>query len=74
MTILRKLNAGCTSLSDDLKRKFHFNRSVKRGLERISDRYDIIHFFNMTRMVDVDKPSFVTINSYVSFCPKGNLS
>ncbi len=75
VTILRKLKTGGgrATLWDNLKRKMYFKRSVRRQLGRIVEEYDIVHFFNLTSIVKVDKPSFATINSYINFCPKGNL-
>ncbi|MFO8108957.1 MAG: glycosyltransferase family 4 protein [Thermoplasmata archaeon] len=75
VTILRKLKTGGgrTSLTDNFQRKLFFKRSVKKEIKNIAEDYDLIHFFNMTSIVDVEKPSFATINSYVNFCPKGNL-
>ncbi len=75
VTILRrsKTGGGRSTFSDNLKRKVSFKKSVKRELDKISGDFDIVHFFNITGIVPVDKPSFATINSYINFCPKGNL-
>ncbi len=75
VTVVRRLKTGDgrSSISDNLKRKLHFKRSVKREIERLAVEHDVVHFFNITSIVPVDKPSFATINSYINFCPKGNL-
>ncbi len=75
VTVLRRLRTGRgrSSLLDNLKRKIYFKRSVRREVGRIIEEYDLVHFFNITSIVQVDKPSFATINSYINFCPKGNL-
>ena len=75
VTVLRilKTGSGRSSFTDNLKRRLSFKKSVRRELDKISGNYDIIHFFNITSIVPVDKPSFATINSYINFCPKGNL-
>ncbi len=75
--IIRRLRTGKdrSSLKSNLKRRVLFKRSVKKELEEISHDHDLIHFFNITSITDVstDKPTFATINSYINFCPKGNL-
>ncbi|MEF8873954.1 MAG: glycosyltransferase family 4 protein [Candidatus Thermoplasmatota archaeon] len=75
--IIRRLRTGedRSSLKNNLKRRALFKRSVKKELDEISHNYDLIHFFNITSITDVstDKPTFATINSYINFCPKGNL-
>ncbi len=75
--VLRRLKTGedRESFFQNLKRKIFFKRSVKKEVQKIADNYDLIHFFNITSMTElsVDKPTFATINSYINFCPKGNL-
>ncbi len=75
--VLRRLKTGegRESFLQNLKRKIFFKRSVKKEVKKIADDYDLIHFFNITSMTElsVDKPTFATINSYINFCPKGNL-
>jgi len=73
--ILRRLKTGRSrdTFIDNIKRKMFFEKSVKKELNKISEDYDLVHFFNITSIVKVNKPSFATINSYVNFCPKGNL-
>ncbi|MFO7992133.1 MAG: glycosyltransferase family 4 protein [Thermoplasmata archaeon] len=73
--VIRRLKTGGSrsSFKGNLKRRFSFKRSVKKELEKMVENYDLVHFFNITSIVDVQKPSFATINSYVNFCPKGNL-
>ncbi|MFO7792181.1 MAG: glycosyltransferase family 4 protein [Candidatus Saliniplasma sp.] len=73
--ILRRLKTGGnrSTFKGNIKRRLFFKRSVKKELGKIIDNYDLVHFFNITSIVDVQKPSFATINSYVNFCPKGNL-
>ncbi len=73
--IIRSLRTGSdrSSLKENLKRRMYFKKSVKNEINRISHGFDIIHFFNITSMINVNKPSFATINSYLNFCPKGNL-
>jgi len=73
--ILRRLKTGGSrsSLKDNLQRRLFFKRSVKKEISKIVNKFDLVHFFNITSIVKVNKPSFATINSYVNFCPKGNL-
>ncbi len=73
--ILRRLKTGGSrsTLKDNLQRRLFFKRSVKKEISKIVNKFDLVHFFNITSIVKVDKPSFATINSYVNFCPKGNL-
>lgn len=75
--IIRRLKTGKdrSSLKSNLKRKTFFKKSVKEELDKISQDYDLIHFFNITSITDIrtEKPTFATINSYINFCPKGNL-
>ena len=73
--ILRRLKTGGSrsTLKDNLHRRLFFKRSVKKELNKIVNKFDLVHFFNITSIVKVNKPSFATINSYVNFCPKGNL-
>lgn len=75
--VIRRLKTGKgrQSLKENLKRRMHFKKSVKKEVEKISSRYDLIHFFNITSITDLrpEKPTFATINSYINFCPKGNL-
>jgi len=73
--IIRRLKTGSdrSSIIENIKRKLFFKRSVRKELGDISERYDLIHFFNITSITKISKPSFATINSYLNFCPKGNL-
>ncbi len=73
--IIRRLKTGTdrSSLKSNIRRRLFFKRSVRKEIEKISSRYDLIHFFNITSITKVSKPSFATINSYLNFCPKGNL-
>ncbi|MGM0404982.1 MAG: glycosyltransferase family 4 protein [Thermoplasmatota archaeon] len=73
--ILRRLKTGGSrsTLKDNLQRRLFFKRSVKKELAKIVNKFDLVHFFNITSIVKVNKPSFATINSYINFCPKGNL-
>jgi len=75
VTVLRRLRTGRgrSSLLDNLRRKIYFKQSVRREVGKIVEEYDLVHFFNITSIVEVNKPSFATINSYINFCPKGNL-
>ncbi len=75
VTVLRRLKTGGgrSSLTNNIKRKMLFKKSVKKELKNIAERYDIVHFFNITSIAYTKKPSFATINSYINFCPKGNL-
>lgn len=75
VTIVRKLRTGGgrATLKHNLERKLFFRKSVRKELKKMSGDFHIVHFFNNTSMTKVDLPSFSTINSYVSFCPKGNL-
>ncbi len=73
--IIRRLKTGSdrSSLKSNLKRRLFFKKSVQKEIDRISHQYDLVHFFNITSITKVSKPSFATINSYLNFCPKGNL-
>ncbi len=75
--IIRKLKTGIdrSSLKGNLQRKIYFKRSVRKEVGKLSHDHDFIHFFNITSMTDIgtEKPTFATINSYINFCPKGNL-
>ncbi len=75
VTIVRRLKTGDgrSSITDNLKRKLHFKRSVRKEIEHLAIQHDMVHFFNITSIVDTERPSFATINSYLNFCPKGNL-
>jgi|GEM_PF-751403 len=77
VNVLRKLKTGKNreSFWQNLRRRLFFKRSVKKEVEKIADDYDLIHFFNITSMTElsVKKSTFATINSYINFCPKGNL-
>ncbi|MFW5906831.1 MAG: glycosyltransferase family 4 protein [Candidatus Natronoplasma sp.] len=75
--IVRRLKTGerRDRLKENLKRRTLLKRSVKEEVPNISSDHDLIHFFNITSIADVrtEKPTFATINSYINFCPKGNL-
>ncbi len=75
--ILRRLKTGegRDTLKENLKRKMFFKKSVKKEVSKLSQDHDIIHFFNITSITDLplEKTTFATINSYINFCPKGNL-
>lgn len=75
--VIRRLKTGESRdrLLENLKRKIYLKKSIKEEIERISEDFDLIHFFNITSITElsVDKPTFATINSYINFCPKGNL-
>jgi len=75
MKIIRRLKTGSdrSSFKSNLKRRLFFKKSVQKEIDKISHHYDLIHFFNITSITKVSKPSFATINSYLNFCPKGNL-
>ncbi|MFW6141317.1 MAG: glycosyltransferase family 4 protein [Candidatus Saliniplasma sp.] len=73
--ILRRMKTGGSrsTLKDNIQRRLFFKKCVKNEIVKIVDKFDLVHFFNITSIVDVEKTSFATINSYVNFCPKGNL-
>lgn len=75
--VLRHLKTGRDreSFKENLKRRLFFKRSVKKEIKKIHEEYDLIHFFNITSItaLSIDVPTFATINSYLNFCPKGNL-
>lgn len=73
--VLRKLKSGNPqTLWGNMKRKFWFQRSLKRELQKLKS-YDVIHFLNTTSIPSfkIDVKTFATINSYSNFCPKANL-
>ncbi|MFP4001935.1 MAG: glycosyltransferase family 4 protein [Thermoplasmata archaeon] len=75
--VFRKLKTGKArdTLVENLKRKIYLKSSVKKEVPKLAPDHDLIHFFNITSITDlpVEKPKFATINSYINFCPKGNL-
>ncbi len=75
VNIVRRLKTGGgrNSLFDNLNRKIHFKRSVRKEIKQLAVEHDVVHFFNITSIVETEIPSFATINSYINFCPKGNL-
>ncbi|MFW5945452.1 MAG: glycosyltransferase family 4 protein [Candidatus Natronoplasma sp.] len=75
--VFRKLKTGKSrdSLVENLKRKMYLKSSVKKEVPKLASDHDLIHFFNITSITElpIEKPTFATINSYINFCPKGNL-
>jgi len=77
--ILRTLKTGNNpnSITENLKRKFYFQKSLKKDIFKIDNKenFDVIHFLNTTSIPSfkIKKKTFATINGYTNFCPKRNL-
>jgi len=81
--IHRKLKTGKNPsfLIDNIKRRFLFEKSLLKELEKLDEKenFDIIHCMNITSLVAVKlkdkiKKKFILhVNSPVLFCPKGTL-
>ena len=73
--VCRRLATGDNphSLLSNLKRAFVFPGSLRRALKGLDA--DVIHCANTTSILPFRHPKMTvaTINSYVPFCPKGNL-
>ncbi|MBI4149879.1 glycosyltransferase, partial [Candidatus Woesearchaeota archaeon] len=79
VTIYRYLRTGAHpfALWENLKRMVLFPHSLRKTLQELDKRenFDVIHCVNTTSILHFRYPkkTIATINSYVPFCPKGNL-
>ncbi len=75
--IYRRLKTGRnpSSFSANLKRVFYFQKSLKKELKKVEQKYDVVHFLNTTSIPNfkVNNKTMATINGYTNFCPKRNL-
>jgi len=80
--IHRRLKTGSPkSISGNVKRVFHFEKSLSKELKTLQkeEKYDIIHCMNTNSIVAVKiknlikKPFVMHVNGPVPFCPKGTL-
>jgi glycosyltransferase involved in cell wall biosynthesis len=80
--VLRELSTGKNpgSIFSNIKRLFVYERSMRSWLRKNLNNYDVAHCMNMTSMSAVKLKNefpdvlFVAhVNSYISFCPKGDL-
>ncbi len=79
--ILRLLKTGLIpgSIKGNIERQKHFEKSLLDNLEKIAERYDVIHCMNTTSISAVklkkkiNKSFVLHVNGPVLFCPKGTL-
>src|SRR3989344_2561514 len=79
VTVYRYLKTGKHpyGIKESLKRLLVFPRSLRKELITLDkqENFDVIHCMNTTSILPFSYPknTLATINSYVPFCPKGNL-